>query len=436
MHRGSVIVGAAAIALLFGASSVPAKLEPGAKLDQSTSEQARDLLPPEILNHYKNGEAASPIGEIKAPFVLDDSVLAATAKNEGRFAIDENGSLVEAATGKIPEYSFGLPFPKLDPKDPQIAQKVIWNFEYAYWSNGSNQQESLLTWLAGGSKAVERQIRLESMALVIEGNRHRQENPQQLSRLDRSFMLHPADINGMATLGWRFKDPKKRDSMWAYVPGLRRVRAVSPANRSDGVMGSEMTQDDGFNGFDAKPEDFTYSLVGMGEQYMSFVPEALDGTLDLQPGLSGQGWHVDTPEQHYGFRDPAWTGLPWHGIDAPLVARPVWVVDAMPTDKYYLFGKIRLFIDRDTYKMSIVTKYDWKGEAVSVFQRAISYGQAPDGYRYVQVAGGGQGTAYSENLRMNRATAGEPSMKGAPNEVDAKLDFDLFQQEKLVQMGR
>ncbi len=47
----------------------------------------------------------------------------------------------------------------------------------------------------------------------------------------------------------------------AFVPALRRVRQVSPANRSDGFLGSDMSQDDG-PFFDGKPEDFEWKLVG------------------------------------------------------------------------------------------------------------------------------------------------------------------------------
>ena len=71
----------------------------------------------------------------------------------------------------------------------------------------------------------------------------------------------PADVNGTAALTWRYRDPDKRDSSWTYVPALRRVRAVSPANRSDGFLGSDMSQDDG-TFFEGKPEDFTWKLVG------------------------------------------------------------------------------------------------------------------------------------------------------------------------------
>ena len=77
--------------------------------------------------------------------------------------------------------------------------------------------------------------------------------------------ISPADLNGTAALTWRYRDSEKRDSSWAYVPALRRVRAVSPANRSDGFLGSDMSQDDG-QFFDGKPEDFTWTLKGDSDQ--------------------------------------------------------------------------------------------------------------------------------------------------------------------------
>ena len=39
------------------------------------------------------------------------------------------------------------------------------------------------------------------------------------------YATKPADLQGTASLTWRYRDPGKRDSQWAYVPALRRVRA-------------------------------------------------------------------------------------------------------------------------------------------------------------------------------------------------------------------
>ena len=76
-----------------------------------------------------------------------------------------------------------------------------------------------------------------------------------------SAVTGPADLQGTVALTHRFRDPGKRDQVWTYVPALRRVRAVSPSNRSDGFLGSDMSQDDG-SYFDGKPEDFEWKLVG------------------------------------------------------------------------------------------------------------------------------------------------------------------------------
>jgi hypothetical protein len=274
------------------------------------------------------------------------------------------------------------------------------------------------------------------MAKIYEGSRFREENPMQFSRLDRNLLIEPADVNGTASLGWRYKDPAKRDSQWAYVPALRRVRAVSPANRSDGVFGSEMTQDDGFNGFDAKPEDFTYKLVRVGEEYMSFSPESLNGELVIKANKTGRGWDVTSPELlHYGFNERGFAGAPWIPLDNTLVKRPVWVIEATPKDRYYLYGKVVFGIDRETYKVSNVIKYDWKATPVGIFVRGINFGQAPDGYRYVNFSGGGRGGAFAENTRVSRATVAE-FPPGSRSEQDGKIEFSEFQQENLLRLGR
>ena len=425
-----------ALALVFGAPA-RAELKPGEKLDESTWEQGKDLLAPEILEHYKDGKFASPVGAIKpGDYALDDRFHKASEANEGKFKLDEHGSLVDASTGKPPEYSFGAPFPKLDPNDPQIATKVMWNYEYAYWSNGNNRVQAFLMWLDEKSKSPERSIALDSKAKIYEGNPVREPNPQQFSRLDRNFLVEPADLHGSASLTWRFKDPTKRDQAWAFVPALRRVRAVSPANRSDGVFGSEMTQDDGFNGFDAKPEEFKYRLVAVKDEYHTFSPDALDGNIKFIKNPEGRGWVFDTPQSRYGFRESGWKGLPWASLDNVLVKRPVWMIEAVPNDRYYLYGKLVFGIDRETYKIANVVKYDWKGQAMGVFNRGIAYGRSPDGYRYVNITGGGRGGAYAENMRMHRATAADPAIPGTRVELDTDQSADQFVLENLSRMGK
>ena len=82
-----------------------------------------------------------------------------------------------------------------------------------------------------------------------------------VNRLHRAAVSAANGSIHRLSLSWRYRGADQRDSIWAFVPALRRVRQVSPANRSDGFLGSDMTQDDGAY-FDGKVQDFTWKLVG------------------------------------------------------------------------------------------------------------------------------------------------------------------------------
>ncbi len=50
------------------------------------------------------------------------------------------------------------------------------------------------------------------------------------------------------------------------------------------------------------------------------------------------------------------------GLDQVLVLRPVWIIDLTPKDRYYLYGKIQLAIDKLTWEGCYNRKWSWKGE--------------------------------------------------------------------------
>src|SRR5439155_22019352 len=120
-------------------------------------------------------------------------------------------------------------------------------------------------------------------------------NPENLLFQFLAATTSPPHLQGTAALGYRFKDPTKRDLSWAYVPALRRVRAVSPANRSDGFLGSDMSQDDGFF-FDGKPEDVEWKVVGHKEGLRFIDPDRLasKATHRALPG----GWRRTDAHRH------------------------------------------------------------------------------------------------------------------------------------------
>src|SRR3990172_9519062 len=105
--------------------------------------------------------------------------------------------------------------------------------------------------------------------------------------------------------------PDTRDSVWAFIPALRRVRAVSPANRSDGYLGSDISGDDGF-AFDGKPQDFTWKLIGQRDGLRVVDPNTVAGPIKID-AVPGGGWSTltDLNPPTTGFRTPGWTGVSW-----------------------------------------------------------------------------------------------------------------------------
>ena len=149
-------------------------------------------------------------------------------------------------------------------------------------------------------KGLDRGIVADGWFHFLDGQtpKYREKNPMNLQSQFLGVVLKPADLQGTASLSWRYRDPDKRDSVWAFVPALRRVRAVSPANRSDGYLGSDISGDDGFF-FDGKPEDFEWKLVGKRDALRIVDPAAVAGPITVPPAPGG-GWKVLTDREPAG----------------------------------------------------------------------------------------------------------------------------------------
>ena len=67
--------------------------------------------------------------------------------------------------------------------------------------------------------------------------------------------------------------------------------------------------------------------------------------------------------------DPQWRGVAWAPTRPPaLVKRRFWVIEGVPKDRYYLYGKIELYIDKVTYQGAWNRKFDWKGDLLGIMQ--------------------------------------------------------------------
>jgi uncharacterized protein DUF1329 len=420
-------------------------LQAGDVLSAENANLAEGLLPPEILAFYKKGDFKNTVGDWpEGKYTWEKEFLEATQKNAGSLEIGPEGGIIDKASGKQPAHILGLPFPKIDPKDPKGGLKVYWNFIYAYYNVGNSKNFVDLNWVGRGG--VERSSGQEVYFFYYDGQKPKYQPAQNPNNLLQQFIatsISPQDLYGTTALGWRFRDPGKRDNAWAYVPALRRIRSLSPANRSDGFLGSDMSQDDG-PFFDGKPEDFDWKLVGETEMFRLADPNSLKHDTNSKL-LPDGGWRTVFKDIPFaGFEDPNWKGVPWAPIPQVLVRRKAWIVEATPKDKYYLYGKVQLYFDKETFQGMWNRKYSWTGENLNT---SVGVGYlnekhiASDGAEeYFWGATMGYQTAF--NLKMDRATVtgwalkGKSKFESTVNDRRMMYDPAFFDYQTLYRFGK
>jgi len=437
MRASRLRLGLAAVLLLaLAAPALGAELKAGDVLGPDNWEAARGLLPDEFLENYKRGDFRHTIADYKLERFGDDPVFReALDTNRGRYALDEHGSIIDVKTGKPPEYVYAWPFPDIDPADPQAAMKIVWNYYFTMYYGGNGHYRADLLWIS--RRGLDRAVEVDSYFKHYEGQHPRFREPnadRELLTQSLADVRSPADVNGIVSLSWRYRGADRRDSIWTFVPALRRVRQVSPSNRSDGFLGSDLTQDDGAY-FDGKVEDFTWKLVGEQDLLVLFDKLSFTDPAQLERLPEG-GWRMYIPSgARVGFQVPDWKGAPWCPVQEVLIRRPHWVVEAVPKDPYYLFGKIVLRFDKDIYLGSYSSKYDWQGNLLASYS-AIRTNIVKVGPGELWGWAGGS-VALALNWKLDRATtAGIVAGGNIPADSRIPLSPNLFSLQRLMDKGR
>ena len=342
----------AAVTVALVALAAPrARADESWTLDASTAEKARDLVPEPVLKRVRAGEYRFPVVPADpAKFRANYSVpfWEASAANDGKYDLDgATCGLRDKATGKVPDFYFGYPFPNVARDDPQAGCKIAWNFTAASLMAGGTGASFYLTGL--DQNGAYRTVRTRIQATGFVG-RHGGPipNPDRLVAKATSLALEPRDVEGVSTLTVRHLDWDKPDDMWAFVPQTRRARHISAASRSEPVAGMDIFADD-INCYAGKVEAYKWKLVGEGDVLAPIVaqPYALP-----QRRVSPTRWVIDTPALPARFEAKDGKGAPWL-ITGGLVfvPRPAWIVEGESTDPYYNFGKVRMYFDREMYRI-------------------------------------------------------------------------------------
>ncbi len=362
--------------VFLGLRTASAEVPIGKTYDQSNYQKIEDHLATPVLIEIKKGDVVITTGKLDFETKLPDEYIKISHRNEGNYGFAATGYLIDKATGEFPEDIRGNPFPTIDPKDPQAAQKIMENFQFTKYRESGRKACSSTKWVGDGG--MEREVLSRGLYLYYY-NRIREPipNPSKFLFQSMTTIAEPYDLRGTASMAWAYTDDRE-NSAFNYLPMLRRVRRTSAAAGSDPFLGSDACTDDayGYNGKNADME-FKYSgsntiLVPFVGSQKSFLPEMPDRSLERQ-----------FIEIKKAYQVPGAKAAKWWPINIIWVERPLYIVKMYPKDPYYNYGNQFLYIDTVTFFCYFKEVYDRPGEYWKNVMLIANYHEAKDGTNFV-----------------------------------------------------
>ncbi len=182
--------------------------------------------------------------------------------------------MYETATKTWPHFWYGFPFPNIDENDPTAAYKVMYNHQVARFQIDDVYWFLALKWVT--PSGFDRSAEFGTYGTWYIG-RHSGpiDNPDDCYLKDIIFGVAPYDVVGVSTLEWWHTDPEKWQSIWAFVPTIRRVRRLTASNTSEGLFGSIIARDDVY-GWGGKIQYMNWKLIGVQDVLVPIAPGGIE----------------------------------------------------------------------------------------------------------------------------------------------------------------
>jgi hypothetical protein len=251
-------------------------------------------------------------------------------------------------------YVAGQPFPVLDPNDPSVATKIIWNnvfrpiatddYDLRFYDCDSSFEKD-----GPQTKQIEH-FQAEHDSRYSEIGRTEVEPipaDPDFKITGRYWLsglypiLAPEEIRGFGFIRWRYADPTRVDDVWAFSPGTRRIKrideSISGSTTSPGTSGHSLNPDD-FSAFNPKTESYLYKFLGeknmlacVHAEHSPEVPCATDGGTSACP----EAWEM----------------------------RHMYLVEAVPNGGIVdpLDERLILYVDSEMWFESYIDSYDHSG---------------------------------------------------------------------------
>jgi hypothetical protein len=188
------------------------------------------------------------------PATVADGVIELTEKHRGEAKLDDGKRLVN--------YTTGVPFPDLDPADPDAGYKLAYNALRFAWLGDAMNLQPLNFLIIDGKKGREKEQGWVYRRFLMSG---RLSEPhvldKNLAKYEALINVYPNDTRGLGLLTVNYADGRLPD-VYAYVKSLRRVRRLSSGAWADPVQGTDLLFDDTF-GLNLDPTWYeNWKLIG------------------------------------------------------------------------------------------------------------------------------------------------------------------------------
>jgi len=323
-------------ALLFQAPVARAadpELKPGDKIGPNNWHRIQGMVGENFLNRIKAGYTI----EIKQPKIYKPlkEYADATEKYSGKVSLGPNGELLN--------YVAGQPFPKLNLKDPQIGQKLAWNFFWRWlgddYKTGGAVKGGKIIRYAIEKDGAERRADLVSYFIFPKTRYMLEPRPsipgyEHIDYMQLRVDSYPRDAAGTTTLEIRYDDPKRADDLYIYIPSIRRIRRATTTQRCQTLAPSEFNLDD-INSFNGKITDFNYKFLGEKKMLANLSQEHL-------PFARKSGDYLPLDEK-------------WEVVDT-------YVLEITPKDPNYCYPKKILHLNKMTFDTHWTLIWDKRGD--------------------------------------------------------------------------
>jgi hypothetical protein len=290
MHRPPPPFKALAAALAFsvvalGVVTANAQVKPGDMITIENSYKVKDVLSPGVFFKVQRGMALKiiPTSRVDWPPPYKD----ATEKYSSQVSLAPDHR-------SILGYVAGQPFPLIDPNDPYVGAKIIWNnvfrpitsddYDLRFYDCESVNEKpgppgrTLEYAQIGHYAGYDLVGRTEVEPIPIDPD-FKKTNRLWLFALYP--LLAPQDARGSGFIRYRYADPTRGDDNWSWTPGARRVRRINESIMSTatapGSAGANTWDPDHYSGFNPKTQEYNYRLLGeknmLGSVHAEHSPE-------------------------------------------------------------------------------------------------------------------------------------------------------------------